>query len=73
MNEFIAMLIFMGIVLLGLFGLQCMATSFDCDQYSKMTGKETKSNYGTCFIKQNNEWLSWEEYKLRNATKGNPQ
>lgn len=57
---------FMALVFMSVFGL----VSLSCSDYASQTGKETKSSYGSCFIKHNNEWYSWEEYKLRNITAG---
>jgi hypothetical protein len=57
---------FIAFVFMCSFGL----VSLGCADYASQTGKETKSSYGSCYIKHNNEWYSWEEYKLRNITAG---
>ena len=41
-----------------------------CNTYQEVTGRDTKYLNGTCYVKDNGEWFSWPEYKLRNATTG---
>jgi hypothetical protein len=62
---FVVVGIFVGFMAF-VFGL----VSLSCSDYASQTDKETKSSYGSCYIKHNNEWYSWEEYKLRNITAG---
>ena len=57
---------FVALMFMSVFGL----VSWSCADYAKQTGKETKSSYGSCYIKHENEWFVWEEYKLRNITAG---
>lgn len=57
---------FVTLMFLSIFGL----VSLSCANYASQTGKETKSSYGSCYIKHENEWFVWEEYKLRNITAG---
>ena len=41
-----------------------------CANYQSITGKETIYKLGECYVKDSNEWFTWSEYKLRNATQG---
>lgn len=42
----------------------------DCRVYSKVTGVETRFEFGTCYVKQGDRFYPREEIQLRNATKG---
>lgn len=46
------------------------ADAYACKTYQEITGKETKYAGFDCFIKAGNEWMLYEEYKLRNVTTG---
>ena len=45
-------------------------TAWQCNGYSKVTGKQTKVVTLDCYIKDGNNWYVWSEYKYRLATKG---
>lgn len=53
-------------IFVGVFALM----KHDCGVYSRVTGFETRFEFGTCYVKQGNRFYSREEIKIRNATKG---
>lgn len=42
----------------------------DCRVYSRVTGVETRFEFGTCYVKQGDRFYPRDELRLRNATKG---
>ncbi|EHQ3257634.1 hypothetical protein QO517_004388 [Salmonella enterica] len=42
--------------------------AYDCSQYSKVTGRETASNFGTCYIKTEKGFIPREELEYRAIT-----
>ncbi|MBO3002252.1 hypothetical protein J5H43_01825 [Stenotrophomonas maltophilia] len=53
-------------VIAGVFALAAR----DCHVYSRVTGVETRFEFGTCYVKQGDRFYPREEIQLRNATKG---
>lgn len=51
-------------------GIAYTGTSYECQRYSEITGRDTKMGAGACYVKENGEWYRWDEYKMRFATKG---
>ena len=43
---------------------------YSCATHSEVAGQETKYAALTCYVKQDGKWMTWEEYKLRFATRG---
>ena len=43
--------------------------AYDCSQYSKVTGRETVSNFGTCYVKTEKGFIPREELEYRAITK----
>jgi hypothetical protein len=53
-----------------LFGFVYFVNLNECSTYHDVTGRNTQFKFGTCYVKDGNEWYDWSEYKLRNATVG---
>ena len=51
-------------------GFAIAMTALDCAGYERATGKPTRMEFATCYIKEGEQWYSWEELKYRFATKG---
>lgn len=47
-----------------LLGINVVWNKYSCENYSNMTGVETKSGWGDCFLKIDGSWIRWEEYKI---------
>lgn len=41
-----------------------------CEVYAKVTGLETRYEFGVCYVKQGDRFYPRDELRLRNATKG---
>ena len=37
--------------------------SIDCDRYSEVTGRETKHEFQSCYVKHSESWYTLTEYK----------
>lgn len=42
--------------------------AYDCSQYSKVTGRETSSNFGTCYVKTEKGFIPRDELEYRAVT-----
>lgn len=42
--------------------------AYDCSQYSKVTGRATSSNFGTCYVKTEKGFIPREELEYRAVT-----
>ena len=51
------------IVVAGPFALLPYVSYSDCVAYSKVTGRETKMQSGTCYVKHDGIWFTREEFK----------
>lgn len=74
MRDFVAFILFMAsffaLVAAPALGLGYAFVAWQCSAYESTTGKATKVSAGTCYIQQDGQWMHWDEYKLRFATKG---
>lgn len=52
------------------FFLVFKGTAWDCLNYSRVTGLETRMAGLTCYVRENGRWLAYEERVYRNATRG---
>lgn len=61
-------------VILGLLSLSfCLVYGsawYECDTYERVTGARTKMGALTCYINEGGQWMAWDEYKYRFATRG---
>ena len=53
-----------------LFGLGYGLISWQCSSHAAVTGYQTKMAGGACYVREDDRWMRWDEYKLRFATKG---
>lgn len=51
-------------------GVRVLRDYYVCSTYTQVTGKETKYSGLSCYVKYNNSWFTFEEYKYRFAGKG---
>lgn len=70
MNDFLSFvgMVIVPFVLLGaaLFGSLHFYGKYQCQNYAAISGKETRwADFDTCYIKSGNEWMRWDEYKVR--------
>lgn len=43
--------------------------SYKCNNYQKITGTPTMVVFlDSCYVRSNNRWMRWDEYKILNAT-----
>ena len=65
--SFMALVFFaLGIFLGAMFGLGIKLDKAECAAYNKATSIETKYEFPAgCFMKVDDTWLSWDEYKYR--------
>ena len=45
-------------------------TAWSCSSHQRITGTPTQMSIGACYVQEGGKWMSWDEYKLRFATKG---
>ena len=68
MRDFIGFLsgvaLLVAVIFGGLIGGNVVWTKYACKNYSNITGVETKSGMGDCFLKIDGNWIRWEEYKI---------
>jgi hypothetical protein len=50
--------------------LAYFSVAYSCNGYERATGKETKMYAFECYVKDQEQWFVWEEYKYRLVTKG---
>ena len=43
---------------------------YECRTYEVVTGKPTKMGALTCYVNDGGQWMAWDEYKYRFATRG---
>jgi hypothetical protein len=60
------------VLIVVLVGIALAATSWQCNGYQDVTGKQTKMVGGNCYIKDGDRWFMWAEYKNRFVTNGIP-
>ena len=53
-----------------IFVLGYWGASVECSTYQEVTGRKTKFVMMTCYVNDGDQWFRWDEYKLRNITKG---
>jgi hypothetical protein len=58
------------IAILLILGLGYVYTNWQCAAYERATGKSTKVEAATCYVRQDGVWMHWSEYKFRFATQG---
>lgn len=46
-----------------------IVVSYQCSTYERVTGKPTKTEAMTCYVNEGGQWMAWDEYKLRFATR----
>ncbi|WP_411706290.1 hypothetical protein [Edaphovirga cremea] len=52
------------VVIGGIIGVNVAWVKYSCENYSTITGVETKSGMGVCFLKVDGTWIRREEYKI---------
>lgn len=65
------LLLFLSIVVGGLIlviGSVVMLESYQCDNYSKITGKKTKYSALTCYVQTSKGMIPYDEMKARSVT-----
>lgn len=70
LEELLKFLFVAVVVVVGIVAIAFSISSWECNSYEKMTGKQTELTGGSCYVKENGQWYRYDEYKLRNATKG---
>ena len=58
------------VALAAILGGVYVLTSWACNTHAQVSGQETQVAALTCYVKQDGKWMTWEEYKLRFATRG---
>ena len=69
-EDFLAVFVFIFGTLMAIITIIFFLMSWECNSYQEMTNKPTKLSGGACYVKDNNEWYRWDEYKYRFATQG---
>lgn len=69
MSDFLSFMVFVavacGVVFAALFGLGYAIVSYECSAYEATSGKQTKVAALSCYIKTEDGWQRWDEYKAR--------
>ena len=57
-------------VMVPAFGVAYWGVTVECADYQRITGRQTQLVTITCYVNDGGQWFRWDEYKLRNVTKG---
>ena len=60
MTEIIAYLIVLTFIIVS---VAYLFVEISCSSYSEVTGKETKTKILSCYVKHDNKFMRWDEYK----------
>lgn len=72
MKEFlgyITVVFIIGVAVIGLMiGLAAWGESWQCGKFQESTGRTTKYEGLICYIQEDGQWYTWEQFKFRQAS-----